>query len=113
MAWSHDRGSSTIPSMNEPPELQHNGHWRMAVWALRVGYLALVVAIAGVIVLSSGSTLWLLAVGVISWLAAAAVTLTGFLWARHELPEPRPGYWSMRFMLIHDSVHALSSGPRS
>ncbi len=101
------------PSMNEPLELQHNGHWRMAVWALRVGYLALVVAIVGVIVLSSGSTLWLLAVGVIGWLAAAAVTLTGFLWARHELPEPRPGYWSMRFMLIHDSVHALSSAPRS
>jgi len=44
------------------------------------------------------------------WLAAAAaaVTLTGFFWARHELPEPRPGYWSMRFMLIRDTIHALS-----
>ncbi len=102
-----------IPGMNEPPELHLNGHWRMAVWALRVGYLALAVAIAGLIVMSSGSTPWVLAVGVIGWLAAAAVTLTGFLWARHELPEPRPRYWSMRFMLIHDSVHALSSAQRS
>lgn len=99
--------------MEEPPELQHNGHWRMAVWALRVGYLALVAAIAGLIVLSSGSTPWILAAGVMIWLAAAAVTLTGFFWARRELPEPRPGYWSMRFMLIHDTVHALSSGQRS
>ncbi len=54
-----------------------------------------------------------LAVGVITWLASAAVTLTGFFWARHELPEPRPGYWSMRFMLIHDTIHALSPAQRS
>ncbi len=93
--------------MDEPAELQHNGHWRMAVWALRVGYLALAVAIGGLIVMLSGTTPWLLVVGVTSWLAAAAVTLTGFFWARHELPEPRPGYWSMRFMLIRDTIHVL------
>jgi len=44
--------------MNERPELQHNGHWRMAVWALRVGYVGLAVAIAGLIVESLGSTPW-------------------------------------------------------
>jgi hypothetical protein len=54
----------------------------------------------------AGSTPWVLAVGVIIWLAAAAVTLTGFVWARQELPEPRPGYWSMRFMLIQDAARA-------
>jgi hypothetical protein len=32
--------------------------------------------------------------------------LTGVFWARDELTEPRPGYWSLRFMLIHDTVHA-------
>ena len=93
--------------MDEPPALQHNGHWRMAVWALRVGYVGLAVAIAGLIVMLSGSTPWVLAVGVIMWLAAAIVTLAGFFWGRHELHEPRPGYWSMRLMLIHDTVHAL------
>jgi hypothetical protein len=93
--------------MNEPPELQQNGHWRMAVWALRVGYLGLAVAIAGVVALASGATPWVLASGVIIWLATVPVTLTGFLWTRHELPEPRPRLWSMRLMLIHDSVHPL------
>ena len=99
--------------MDEPPELQHNGHWRMAVWALRVGYIGLAVATAGLIVMLSGSTPWVLAVGVIIWLGTVAVTLTGFVRARHELPEPRPTFWSMRFMLIHDSTHALSTAQRS
>jgi hypothetical protein len=85
----------------------------MGVWTLRVGYVGLAVAIAGLIVLSSGSTPWVLAAGVFIWLAAEAVTLAGFFWSRHELPEPRPGYWSMRLMLIHDTVHARSSTQRS
>jgi hypothetical protein len=96
--------------MEEPPELRHNGHWRMAVWSLCVGYLALAVTIAGLILMLSGSTPWVLVAGVISWLAVAAVTLTGFFWARHELTEPRPGWWSMRFVLIRDTMHPLSSG---
>ena len=96
--------------MDEPPQLQHNEHWRMAVWALRVGYLALAVGITGLIVMLSGSTPWVLAAGVVIWLACAAVTLTGFFWARHELPEPRPGFWPMRFMLLRDTVHAFSPG---
>jgi hypothetical protein len=99
--------------MDEPPELEHNGHWRMAVWALRAGYVGLAVALAGIIVLSSGSTPWVLAAGVLTWLAAAVVTLTGYLWSRHELAEPRPGYWSMRHMLIRDTVHAHAAAPRS
>lgn len=81
----------------------------MAVWALRVGYLALVVIVAGLIAILSGSTPWVLAAGVIFWLAAAAVMVIGFLRARRELPEPRPGFWSIRSMLIHDTVHARSS----
>lgn len=89
----------------EPAELQRNALWRMAVWALRVGYVGLGVAIAGLIALAFGSTPWVVAVGVIIWLATVPVTLTGFLSARHELPEPRPRLWSMRLMLIHDSVH--------
>ena len=94
--------------MEEPRELQRDRHWRMAVWALRAGYVALAVALVGVVVMVSGSTPWVLAAGVIAWLAAAAVTLTGFFMARHDLPEPRPGYWSMRLMLIRDTVHTLS-----
>jgi hypothetical protein len=104
--WSRHRAARTVFGMSEPQELEYNEHWRIAVWALRVGYIALAVALVSLIVTSSR---WILAIGVIVWLATAAVTLTGFLWARRELPEPRPGYWSMRFMLIHDTVHARSS----
>jgi len=93
--------------MDAPPELQRSRHWRLAVRALRIGYLALAVAFVGLVLMLSGSTSWVLAIGVIGWLAAAAVTVAGFFWARHELPEPRPGLWSLRLMLIHDTVHAL------
>jgi hypothetical protein len=98
--------------VDEPPELQHSGPWRRAVWALRVGFLGLAVAIVGVVVVVSGSTPWVLAVGVAAWLLAAAVTLTGVFRARRELPEPRPGWWSMRFMLLHDTFRARSSVQR-
>jgi hypothetical protein len=47
------------------------------------------------------------------WLVCAAVMVVGFLWSRHELPEPRPGFWSMRFMLIHDTVCVRPSAQRS
>ena len=85
----------------------------MAVWALRAGYLALLVIVAGLIAMLSGSSPWVLAGGVIFWLAAAVVTVTGFLRAREELPEPRPGFWSIRSMLIHDTVHARSAAQQS
>ena len=85
----------------------------MAVWALRVGYLALIVVLAGLIAMLAGSTPWILAGGVIFWLAAAAVAVVGFLRARQELPEPRPGFWSIRSMLIHDTVHARTSAQQS
>ena len=103
------RCSARMSSMGEPPELQQNGHWRMAVWSLRAGYVGLAVAVTGLVVLLSGSTPWILAVGLIIWLATVVVTLTGFVWTRHDLPEPRPRLWSMRVMLLHDTVHARSS----
>jgi hypothetical protein len=102
-------GARTLLAVKEPAELQHNEHWRMAVWALRTGFLGLIAAAAGIIVLATGSTPWVLAAGVILWLAAAAVTLTGVFWARHELPDPRPGLWPIRFMLLRDTVHARRS----
>jgi hypothetical protein len=99
--------------VDEPPELRDNPHWRTAVWALRVGYLALVVAVAGVVLVTTGSTPWVLAAGVAVWLAMAAVTLTGVFSARSQLPEPRPGLWPIRFMLISDTVHARAVAGRS
>ena len=91
--------------MDARSELEHNRPWRTAVWSLRVGYVALVVAGAGLIALAFGATPWILAGGVIVWLATVPLTLTGFLSARNALAEPRPSLWSMRLGLIHDSVH--------
>lgn len=85
----------------------------MAVWALRTGFAGLAVVIAGVILLSAGATPWVLALGVAVWVVAAAVTVTGVFRARQALPEPRPGWWSLRFMLIHDTVHARATGSSS
>jgi hypothetical protein len=99
--------------MDEPAELQRNRHWRVAVWSLRVGYLGLAVGLVGLIVVFSGSTPRVLAVGVIIWLAAAVVTVTEVLRAHRELAEPRPGLWPMRFMLIRDTVRARSSAQPS
>ena len=87
--------------------MQHNGLWRMAVWALRVGYLGLAVAIVGLIALAFGST-------------PMGPRRRGDRLARHRpgdvdrLPlgaaratRARPRLWSMRLMLIRDSVHPL------
>lgn len=92
--------------MNKLPELQSNPHWRMAVWALRIGYVGLAIAAVGLIMLATGSAPSVLAVGVIIWLACAVVLATGFLWARSELSEQDPGFWAMRLTLLHDTVHA-------
>ena len=83
----------------------------MAVWSLRVGYVGLVVAGAGLIVTLTGGTSWILAVGMIIWLSTVVVTLTGFLLARGELAEPRPTLWSMRVRLIRDSKLTWSGRP--
>ena len=99
--------------MEEPTGLRDSAQWRTAIWALRVGYVGLAIGLVGLVVLVSGSTPWVLAVGVVTWLGAAAVTLTGFLTSRHEQAEPRPHYWSMRTMLIHDTIHARPPAPRS
>ena len=50
----------------------------MAVWALHVGLLAIATIVVGIIVLSSGATPWVLAIGVIFWLACAVAIATGF-----------------------------------
>jgi hypothetical protein len=91
--------------MDGRSKLQDSGLWRLSVWSLRLGYVGLALAFAGLVALAFGSTQWILAAGVIVWLVTVPVTLAGFLSARHELPEPRPRLWSMRLMLIHDSVH--------
>jgi hypothetical protein len=99
--------------MDEPIALQRNSNWRIAVWALRIGFCAVATMVAGIIVLSSGGTPWVLAVGVMVWVVCAAVTLVEVFRTRHALPEPRPGLWPMRWMIVHDAVGLKDRTPTS
>ncbi len=99
-------GVPRVSPVDARRELEDDKLWRTAVWSLRVGYVGLVVAGAGLIAVAFGATPWILAGGMIVWLATVPLTLTGFLSARHALADPRPKLWSMRLRLIHDSVHA-------
>ena len=89
--------------MEVRPGLRENVHWRMAVWSLRIGIGGLLVVLAGLVTLATGATPWVLAAGMLIWLPAAVVTAVGFVWSEHELPEPRPGLWEIRLMLLHDT----------
>ena len=95
-------------------------------WALVVGYVLGIMA--GSIFAPAGGALvnelfptavrasasgWVLAVGVLTWLVAATVTLTSVFQARRDLEQARPGLWAMRWMLIHDTVHLTTSGHQS
>ena len=80
-------------------------HWRISVWALRVGYVALAMAAVGLLLLALGETPWLLAAGVVAWLMCAATLVFGLLWTLNSLDDQRPGFWAMRVRLLGDSVH--------
>jgi len=90
--------------VDEPTALGANPHWQVAVWALRLGYLALAVIVVGLIVLGVGSTPWVLAVGVIFWLVVAVTSAVNFMWARAQLGRPRPGFVELRALLLRDSL---------
>ena len=73
--------------------------------------MGLAIALIGVIVLSSGSTPWVLAVGVVIWVVMAAVTLVSVFEAQGEISEPRPGLWAIRMMLLADTVRPRPATP--
>ena len=87
-------------------------HWRVSVWALRVGYVALAVAGVGLVLLAMGETPWVLTIGVIAWLVCAVTLAAGFLWTLNCLEDPRPGFWEMRVRLLSDSVHPKSQADK-
>ena len=93
--------------MNDLDELVHTKSWRIAVWSLRVGFVALAILIIGLIVVALGGTPWILAVGEISWIATVVVTTPAFFRARYVTPSPRPRLWTMRMALLRAAVHTL------
>ncbi len=116
-----DRGKNTpgvLPrpryhsNVDEPRELGGNSHWRLAVRDLRVSFGALRLGIVGLVTMLAGSARWVLVGGATLWVIGGALTSVEFYWARHQLPEPRPGYWPMRFWLMRDSLHAREETTR-
>jgi hypothetical protein len=99
----------TLQAVEESVGLRRNRHWRAAVWSLRVGFCALGVVLIGLIVIAIDSDPWILAIGVIAWLVAAITTAAEFMKARNELTGSKPGFWSVRSMLLHDTMHASST----
>ena len=79
------RRARTIKDVDEPSELRDNQNWRRAVWALRVGYGGLVIVVAGLILLATGSTPWVLAIGVVTGRRARPSWLVVFV-ARLQVP---------------------------
>jgi hypothetical protein len=96
----------TIGGVAEWAELRGNRHWRVAVVWLRVGFCSLAIVVLGLILLAMNSTPWVLAIGVIAWLVSAITTAVQFMTARSELSGARPGFWSARSLLLHDTFHA-------
>lgn len=90
--------------MDRSPQLRGNRHWRTAVVALRVGYAALAVVAIGLVLVATGSTPWVLAIGMAIWLVAAIITALELMRGRYDLPEPRPGFWAIRLMLLREST---------
>jgi hypothetical protein len=93
--------------MDATRALRTSRDWARAVVALRVGYGALAVVAVGLFAVATGRTPWILAVGMVCWLACALTCATLFMRARAAGPEPRPGFLASRTALVHDSVHAL------
>ena len=90
--------------------MQHNGLWRMAVRALRVGYVGLALATGALIALALGSTPWILASGVFIWLATVPLTLTGFYRPDTSSPASSDGRASRQ---VRNPLFPIQKGPHS
>ncbi len=88
-----------------------SAYWRLAVRGLRLAGLGLFVAAGGLVirVWSTGTGLTILAVGVGIYLVGVVVVYTGFIPAIRALPKPRPPFWRLRRLLMHDALHAWHS----
>lgn len=90
--------------MDELTGLSDHRSWRLAVWSLRLGYVALLIVVIGLVIEIRDRTIVVLEIGVIVWLLCAAMLATGFVATLSALQDSRPGFWEMRGALLRDSV---------
>jgi hypothetical protein len=94
-------------------DLRRSGHWRPAVWGVRVMGTGLAVVIAGIVTLawSTAATKAILAGGVGIYLSGLAFTLVEARCAYRDVQPPRPNHAWVQRTLLHDALHR--SGPSS
>ncbi len=87
--------------------LRSSALWKLAVRGLRVAGLGLFVAVGGLVTsvwsTDTGSTI--LAVGVVVYLVGVVAVYIGFIPAIRALSKPRPSFWKLRRVLMHDALH--------
>ena len=103
--------SSGNLSENDTEDLHASAQWGVAVWGLRLAGFGLFVAAGGLVtsVWASATGLTLLAVGVVGYLIGVVTVYAGLVPTIRALPEPRPSFWRLRRLLVHDALH---TGPR-
>lgn len=98
--------------MEEGTNLRSSGHWRLAVWGLRVIGAGLAVVAGGIVTLASGSTdtaKAIVATGMGVYLVGVGITVAGIILVYRSIPSPRPNFFNLRWSLLRDAVHIRSA----
>ena len=72
----------------------------MTVWTLRVQFLGLFLLLLGLLI----GVHAVFVVGLVAFLGGAVLTLVGLIGAFRSLPEPRPTFLDVRWVLLRDMV---------
>ena len=80
--------------------LRSSSKWRLTVWTLRVQFLGLFFLLFGL--LFGDNAIFI--VGLVAFLGGAVLTLVGLIGAFRSLPEPRPTFLDVRWVLLRDMV---------
>ena len=99
--------SSGHADKDDVTDLRASAPWKLAVRGLRIAGFGLFLAVGGLVirVWSTDTGLTILAVGVGVYLVGVVVVYTGFIPAIRALPKPRPSFWKLRRVLMHDALH--------
>ena len=100
------------PIVMDVDALRRTPGWRRAVWATRGIFVGIVIIMVGVLIhgqsRSAGTTL--LTVGFFLLIADMAIALIELTMSFRSLPEPRPRFLGVRWILVRD---AFRRGPRA
>lgn len=84
--------------------MRQGPQWSRAVFGLRMAFIAITFAVVGILLhsVAGGPFLYMTAVGMIVYLVALVIVLSGMLPGYFSLEKPRPRFWNMRMALVKD-----------